>query len=157
MKVLIATEGSKFSDAAIEKCCKLFEEAMDTEIRVLTVVEPNLLASQAIGAVPTLLSEIEGSSRAVAEETAEAANSRILEKIPSIGGGLTSRVAVGFPSEVIVDEAKRWGADLIIVGSHGYGLLDRALLGSVSNAVVHHAPCSVMVVREPVAHNGNGH
>lgn len=155
MKVLLATEGSKFSDAAIEKCCRLFAEAIDTEIRVLTVIEPNLLAAQAIGAVPTLLSEVEGSSRAVAEETAEAANSRILEKIPSIGGGLTSRIAVGIPSQVIVEEAKQWGADLIIVGSHGYGILDRALLGSVSDAVVHHAPCSVMVVRPPAAQTAN--
>ena len=46
-----------------------------------------------------------------------------------------------------IEEAQNWGADLIIVGSHGYGFWSRALLGSVSNAVINHAPCSVLVVR----------
>lgn len=53
----------------------------------------------------------------------------------------------GSPKKMIVEEAERWGADLIIVGSHGYGPVKRFLLGSVAQAVVLHAPCSVEVVR----------
>jgi nucleotide-binding universal stress UspA family protein len=48
---------------------------------------------------------------------------------------------------MILDEAERWGADLIVVGSHGYRAWERFLLGSVSQAVVSHAKCSVEVVR----------
>jgi nucleotide-binding universal stress UspA family protein len=48
---------------------------------------------------------------------------------------------------VILEEAERWDADLIVLGSHGYGLWQRFLLGSVSQAVVSHARCSVEVVR----------
>ncbi|MGP1384853.1 MAG: universal stress protein [Thainema sp.] len=45
--------------------------------------------------------------------------------------------------------AKNWGADLIMMGSHGRKGLNEMLLGSASNYVVHHATCSVMVVHEP--------
>ena len=53
----------------------------------------------------------------------------------------------GPPKTVILDEAESWGADLIVVGSHGYSAWKRFLLGSVSQAVVSHAKCSVEVVR----------
>lgn len=54
--------------------------------------------------------------------------------------------AFGSPGPVICELAKNWGADLIMVGSHGRKGLSEMLLGSVSNYVVHHATCSVMVV-----------
>jgi nucleotide-binding universal stress UspA family protein len=54
----------------------------------------------------------------------------------------------GDPRSVIVDEAKDWPADLIVVGSHGYSGVKRWLLGSVAQSVVSHAPCSVEVVRK---------
>ena len=56
-------------------------------------------------------------------------------------------VASGSPKEVILDEADAFGADLIVVGSHGYGMVERFLLGSVSQAVALHAKCSVQIVR----------
>ena len=63
---------------------------------------------------------------------------------------MTSEVLFGSPESRIVETAEEFGADLIIVGSHGYSRWERLLLGSVSQSVVHHAPCSVLVVREPV-------
>jgi nucleotide-binding universal stress UspA family protein len=60
---------------------------------------------------------------------------------------ITTRILCGAPKQAIVEEAEEWGADLIVVGSHGYGFWERMFLGSVSSAVVHHAPCSVLVVR----------
>lgn len=64
--------------------------------------------------------------------------------------GLTAETAVryGDARSVIVDEAKEWDADLIVVGSHGYTGVIRWLLGSVAQSVVSHAPCSVEVVRK---------
>ena len=49
----------------------------------------------------------------------------------------------------IVGHATPAAADLIVLGSHGYKTWERLLLGSVSNSVVHHAPCSVLIVRSP--------
>jgi nucleotide-binding universal stress UspA family protein len=59
------------------------------------------------------------------------------------------RLFSGHPKEVILDEAEKWDADLIVVGSHGYRGWQRFLLGSVSQAIASHAPCSVQIVRLP--------
>jgi nucleotide-binding universal stress UspA family protein len=53
----------------------------------------------------------------------------------------------GDPAEAIVKEAEETGADLVVVGTRGHGLVGRALMGSVSTKVLHHAPCDVLVVR----------
>ncbi|MGI8495899.1 MAG: universal stress protein [Pyrinomonadaceae bacterium] len=47
----------------------------------------------------------------------------------------------------MVETAENFQADLIIVGSHGYNTWERLLLGSISDSVVHYAPCSVLVVK----------
>jgi universal stress protein A len=55
----------------------------------------------------------------------------------------------GDPAESIVEAARSERADVIVVGSHGRGTIGRALIGSVSDQVVRHAPCAVLVVRPP--------
>jgi len=55
--------------------------------------------------------------------------------------------AGGVPAAKIVDAAKKWPADLIVMGSHGRGKIGGLFLGSVSQEVLHHAPCPVLVVR----------
>lgn len=56
----------------------------------------------------------------------------------------------GNPGRTICELASNWSADLIIVGSRGLTGLKEMFLGSVSNYVTHHAPCSVLIVRTPV-------
>jgi nucleotide-binding universal stress UspA family protein len=63
---------------------------------------------------------------------------------------LTSEVVVGRPAVAIIETAKRLGADLIALGSHGYRGFTRFMLGSVSYAVASHAHCSVEIVRKPM-------
>ena len=53
----------------------------------------------------------------------------------------------GDPAEVIVDQAKESGSDLIVIGTRGLNIAERLLLGSVSTKVLHEAPCDVLVVR----------
>jgi nucleotide-binding universal stress UspA family protein len=60
---------------------------------------------------------------------------------------LSSEAVLGHPEEVIIGNAKTWEADLVVLGSHGYRGFERFLLGSVSQAVASHAPCSVEIVR----------
>lgn len=57
-------------------------------------------------------------------------------------------VVTDSPGKAIIEEAERWHADLIVVGSHGRGFWGRTFLGSTSDRVLHHAPCSVLVVRK---------
>ena len=60
---------------------------------------------------------------------------------------VTTTVVSGSPKALILEEAEAFGADLIVVGSHGHGMVERFLLGSVSQAVALHAGCSVEIVR----------
>ncbi len=58
-----------------------------------------------------------------------------------------ARILHGQPKAAILDEAQDWGADLIVVGSHGMSGMGRFFLGSVSLAVAANSPCSVEIVR----------
>jgi nucleotide-binding universal stress UspA family protein len=60
---------------------------------------------------------------------------------------VTTKVLKGSAKERIVEEAEAWGANLIMLGSHGYRAVTRFVLKSVSHAVAMHAPCSVQIVR----------
>ena len=70
------------------------------------------------------------------------------EVLASAGLNATTSVLSGNPKEVILEEAKKWNADLIVIGSHGRRGFKRFLLGSVSEAVAMKAHCSVVVVRD---------
>lgn len=56
----------------------------------------------------------------------------------------------GIPGWTICEIASKWSADLIVVGSRGLKGMKEMFLGSVSNYVTHHAPCSVLIVRHPI-------
>lgn len=87
----------------------------------------------------------------VCREQADAIVKSAAEKLSSIGPdvSVTTKTILGSPKQVILDEAETWKPELIVVGSHGYPTWERLLLGSVSQAVVSHAKCSVEVVRIP--------
>ncbi len=63
-------------------------------------------------------------------------------------------VEVGRPDEVILKLAKSYGADLVVVGSHGYGTLGKMLIGSTADRVLRRAPCPVLVVRGATSQGG---
>jgi universal stress protein A len=86
--------------------------------------------------------------RLVAELSAQLTD--IADEVKRGGVECTSIVRVGHPASEIVDFARRESTDLIIMGTHGRTGLGHVLLGSVAERVVRQAPCSVLVVREPV-------
>lgn len=148
MKILIATDGSEFGEAAIEKICEMIGDPKNFEIRIVSAFEHPLMTAAAPYPIPV------GYNPNIEKEMSEAAERAVAQAAQKIGGhfpdlkeNLTTRVLSGSAEREIVEEAEKWGADLIVVGSHGYGFWERMFLGSVSNAVVHHAPCSVLVVR----------
>lgn len=146
MKILLAVDGSACSDAAVEEVLhRRWPE--HTELRVITAFElPAVVGMEPWIPTPEYFEQIEGSAR----EAADAVKGRALARLREIGDQtheLSGEVIQGAPAQVIVEEAERWGADLIIMGSRGLGAWHRLLLGSVSTAVVHHAKCSVEIVR----------
>jgi nucleotide-binding universal stress UspA family protein len=81
--------------------------------------------------------------------------------VDAIAAGLTARgvaakgvVEDGDPRLALIDVARREHADLVVVGSHGRTGLPKLVLGSVASHVTTHAPCSVLVVREPARKGG---
>jgi nucleotide-binding universal stress UspA family protein len=70
-----------------------------------------------------------------------------MEALAQSGHEVFSEVHLGFPKKAIPEYAREWGADLVMVGSHGRSALTRFLLGSVAQAVLRASPCSVEIVR----------
>jgi universal stress protein A len=76
----------------------------------------------------------------------------VAEQIRAKGLEVQAELRLGNPYEEIVDEAKEMGADLIVIGSHGYRGLERLLLGSTAERVVQYSPCAVLVVKDKSGH-----
>ena len=145
MKVLLAIDGSPHSDAAATEVGRR-PWPPQTEVRVITVDPPldgDLLRSGA----PTAFDELVRQQRHEAEKHLAQQLTRLRNAAPTLQ--VTGFLREGFPKEVILDEADQWGADLIVVGSHGKGAIRRLFLGSVSLAVATNALCSVEIVRLP--------
>jgi len=93
---------------------------------------------------PTYL-DAEVMARKPAEVAVESAAKLLQQRNSTIT--ISTKVIEGSPKHVILMEADTFGADLITVGSHGHGIIDRFLLGSVSQSIALHAKCSVEIVR----------
>jgi nucleotide-binding universal stress UspA family protein len=81
-------------------------------------------------------------------EEAQTALKQYSAQAMSQGVAAESKYEIGEAGHLLCEVAKDWGADLIVVGRRGLTGLTEALVGSVSNYVVHHAPCSVLVIQE---------
>ena len=145
MKVLLAFDGSEHSRAALAEVASR-EWPADTEIEVLTVIHSRwpIVADPFFTAASAHMESVQRQQRD-APELLEHAVAQILERMP--GRTVTSKAVEGTPHDAIVKEAEDWGADLIVLGSHGYGPVRRAILGSVAAAVAVEAPCAVEIIR----------
>jgi nucleotide-binding universal stress UspA family protein len=140
-KILLATDGSVEADLAAETALGLARKT-GSELQMVHV-----LAWSSDRAL-----DPEGLDPAIRQEVRSRASARLEEVVGEIeasgGGALAgSQLGVGRPDSEIVELAERMGVGLIVMGSRGLGTMRRALMGSVSDSVVRHAHCPVMVVR----------
>jgi nucleotide-binding universal stress UspA family protein len=142
MRILLAVDGSAPSQDATDEVAARAWPA-PTTARVISVVRPYV--PPAAEFVPGALTPQDVFQQQ--EKDAQQIAASAAERLTQSGLSVDTAVRQGDPQAVIVDEAAEWGADLIVVGSHGHTGLTRLLLGSVAQAVVAHAPCSVEVVR----------
>lgn len=148
MRILIAVDGSPFSDAALDEVAQR-PWPKPSEILVITAYEFPVAATPEVWALPPdYYEQLERAVREHADSIIESAIAKLTKALPA-GVTVKGEAIAGSPKRVIADEAAAWKADLIVVGSHGYPAWERLLLGSVSQAVVSHAKCSVEVVRSP--------
>jgi nucleotide-binding universal stress UspA family protein len=148
MRILIGTDGSSFSKAAIDECCKLFKPE-DAQILIVSAYEDAApIAAEPFAISAEYYQKLEDAVHEQAEDFVDEAEKQLKGLCSGKELNVTKMVVCGAPDQQLIEIAKDWNADLIIVGSHGRGFWGR-LLGSVSTGVIHHAPCSVLVVRTP--------
>ena len=152
MRVLLAVDASPCSDAAVEEITARFART-ETQVRVVHAVEwlKEMPLSYQFGQGATAGHDAAESRR----RSFERAETLVNQTAARLEGAGFQNVSVSTPDadprHGIVDEARAWKPNLIVMGSHGRHGLDRLLLGSVAEAVLRHAPCSVEIVREPIA------
>lgn len=143
MKILAGIDDSKSSGDVLRAIVTQFRTE-NTEVRVLHVLQPMAPAPPQMGS--GYAPELEDQKKP-ARELVE----RIATGLRSAGFKVDTAVEVGDIRETVIDSAEAWGADLIVVGSHGQSAIQRFLLGSVAEFVARHAKCSVEIVRTPVS------
>lgn len=147
MNVVVATDGSKYGKWALEWLAQV-PFVMKPTVRALHVVDiaalraPFMIQPVIVGSERYIQAEIKRMDAA-----AKSARKQSEALLSSLGLKGTVTIDRGSVAATIVKHCKR-GVGLLTVGSRGLDALDRFMLGSASTYAIHHAPCSVLVVRE---------
>lgn len=143
MKILVATSGTYDPETDSTHSAFSFPWPSGCEIHVLSVAEVTYPVMVGMVPDPIDTSDLEMPSPEEARSIADGAAERFRE----LGFHAEGFSAKGDPETEILDHARNWGADLIVVGWHERSRLERFLVGSVSEHVVKHAPCSVLILK----------
>jgi nucleotide-binding universal stress UspA family protein len=136
-KILLATDGSREAELAATTASDL-ANATNSELHIVHVGE----------LLPTLLAQTEVEPAQLEREARERLDEQV-RRVEEAGGTIKeAHLRLGRADEEIVDLAQSLDVGLIVMGSRGRGRIRRALMGSVSDSVVRHAPCPVTIVRE---------
>ena len=146
-KILLATDGSEQAALAAQTAADLANKT-NSELHIVHVrarITPHY-PGYYIG--PEVVEEAEERERKHLDREAQRLLDTQVEQVRAAGGSVAQpHLRFGRPDEEIVALAEELGATLIVLGSRGRGGIRRALMGSVSDSVVRHAHCPVLVVR----------
>lgn len=143
MKVLIATDGSEYSQRALSLMKEYLPTTADEVILVNVSPNPNVGAIGIVGPPYIDYAALADQLRAEAQAILERGGAELERQ------GFKPRLIFreGDPATEILEIAQAEGVGLIVVGSHGRTGVRRFLLGSVSDKITTHAPCSVLVIK----------
>lgn len=145
-RVLVAVDCQQGADTLVDFIAH-HKWGKNAHFRILNVVEPQLIGSPlSVLPSPILTDRFERLCNE-GREIVNSSSDRLKETLPEVN--VDAEVIDGFPKQDIVEFARRWQADLIVVGSHGRGDFERLFIGSVSLAVLCSAPCAVLVIKSP--------
>lgn len=139
-RIVVAVDGSKGADKAAKFAAGL-ALATDAELLLLHMFDAPVVAQMGLGALSR--DELMRAKETVAKDSFDAA----LAAIGDMGIDVSTHSDLGYPAHGIVAFAASRKADLIVMGTRGRSEIAGLLLGSVSEYVIHHAPCPVTVVR----------
>lgn len=145
MKVLIAIDDSSCSAYAVDTVVQR-QWAEGAQFRLITVIEPSIAPCSMPETYMQALGEAQCAFKKYSRKLLDEKLKRMEQALPH--AEITAAMLEGNAASVIIEEAKRWQADLVIVGSHGRSGFEKLLLGSVAERVACHAPCSVEIVKQ---------
>jgi nucleotide-binding universal stress UspA family protein len=149
MKILLAVDDSPFSQHAVQDLIEEFRPR-NTEVQVVHAVEP-ISAYFSSEYFPHFVPYVENVEQDRLKQ-GKALVAKVCAKLRKAGFRNSNAIVHGDARTAILELARQWKPDLIVLGSHGLKGLNRLLMGSVSEAVMRHAPCSVQIVRvQPAA------
>ncbi|MGQ9837165.1 MAG: universal stress protein [Cyanobacteriota bacterium] len=154
-RILVALDRSELSDLVFQKAIQL-AEAMQANLMVLHVLSheepgapepPMILGVDYSSAISAELWQSYREQCAIFEQNQRDYLRSLTDKAAEHGIPAEFSLNYGNPGRVICDLARSWKADLVVVGRRGHSGLSELFMGSVSNYVLHHAPCSVLTVQ----------
>ncbi|KAL3515968.1 hypothetical protein ACH5RR_022870 [Cinchona calisaya] len=156
-KILVAVDEGEESFYALSWCLTNIVNQNSKDTLVLLYARPprpvySTLDGSGYLFSSDILATIEKYSHEVAECVIEKAQ-RLCKDFNDIK--VESKAEHGDPRDVICQAAERLNVDLVVMGSHGYGLIKRAFLGSVSNHCAQNLKCPVLIVKKPKSNGGN--
>jgi nucleotide-binding universal stress UspA family protein len=140
MKILLPVDGSDVSLEAVRVAIRLAKEGLATSAVLANVQEAATLYELVVAHDPAVIEQV---SAAAGAHTLQAAEGLLMKA----GIPYETEIASGDPAHTIVDILERYGCDMVIMGASGMSTLRGALLGSVSNEVLHSANVPVMIVK----------
>jgi nucleotide-binding universal stress UspA family protein len=148
LKILIPVDGSELSLDAVQHALRLVREGLNAEFVLANVQEPASLYEMVVVRDPQALQGVSAGAGAHLLEPAEAL-------CKAAGVSCELEVASGDPAHTLIDVAERYACDAVIMGARGKGAMRSALLGSVSQEMIHACPIPVTVVKHFQADEGD--
>ena len=138
--ILVPTDFSEHAEHALDYAVALANK-LDAKIHLLNVIGIPALGVPELGVAitSTMIDKIVENNQAALDQLAERHGAN---------ASIATELATGDARDAIIATAKRLGADLIVMGTHGRRGLSRALLGSVAETVVRTSPCAVLTLRK---------
>jgi nucleotide-binding universal stress UspA family protein len=140
MKILLPIDGSEVSLEAVRVVIRLAKDGLATSAVLANVQEPATLYELVVAHDPAVIEQVSAAAGAHTLQPGEAL-------LKEAGIAYETEVASGDPAHTIIDILERYGCDMVIMGARGMSSLRGALLGSVSNEVLHTAKVPVMIVK----------
>lgn len=144
--VVVGTDGSENAEAAVRMAIELVRVNAGARLHVVNASRP-----LSVGEVRTIVADLpsEYQDLVTSHFPSEAVLSRARSAARAANVDAVFHEVDDHPADALLDAVERFDADLLIVGSRGEGRARRLLHGSVSTSVMHHAPCSVLVIHDP--------
>lgn len=165
-KILVAIDDSPLCPVAFEATLDLVR-SHQAQVKLLHCITPDLIADPMLGSVTLdasvppglLMSDLQTQQVLLQQQTDQAQTllRQYSQAATQQGVVVESECLIGDAGHLLCEMARDWFADLVVVGRRGRTGLAEAFLGSVSNYVVHHAPCSVLVIQEVASSTHHAH